>query len=428
MAADAGAAARRAAAVAAAAVARGQSLAEALPPLLPALPERDRGLAQELAYGTVRWRLQLDALLAPLLQQRPDPAAHALLAVGLYQLRATRIPEHAAVSATVAAAPQRLRGLVNAVLRNAQRRVVELDAAIADDPVALSAHPAWLLDALQHDWPDDWRAIVDANNTPGPMTLRVRGPRDAYRAELAASGIAAAPAPHARDGLELADAVPVARLPGFEAGRVSVQDAAAQLAADLVDPQNGDAILDACAAPGGKTCHLLERAPAAVVTAVELDPARARRIDESLARLALAARVVVADAAQPEAWWDGRPFARILLDAPCSATGVIRRHPDIRALRRASDIGALAARQRELLDALWPLLADGGVLVYATCSVLRAENDAVVGAFVAANGDATARSIDAGWGRATTHGRQILPGQDGMDGFYYACLRKGAAC
>ena len=410
-------------------MATGESLADALPPLLQGLPERDRGLAQELAYGTVRWRIQLDALLAPLLARRPSSAfAAALLAVGLYQLRRTRIPEHAAVSATVAAAPQRLRGLVNAVLRNAQRRADELDAAIAGDAVASSAHPRWLLERLQRDWPDDWSAIVDANNTPAPMTLRARDDRDAYLGALAAAGIDASPAPHAPMGIVLDDAVAVSRLPGFAEGRVSVQDGAAQLAAGLLDAAPGSAVLDACAAPGGKTCHLLERAPSITLTAVEVDAERAQRIDESLARLGLAAQVVVADAADPAAWWDGTPFARILLDAPCSATGVIRRHPDIRALRRPTDIAALAARQHALLTALWPLLADGGRLLYATCSVLRAENDEVVAAFIADHDDARIEAIDAGWGRQTEFGRQILPGQDGMDGFYYACLRKGVEC
>ncbi len=397
-----------------------------MPPLLQALPERDRGLAQELAYGTVRWRGQLDALLAPLLERRPSSAfVSALIAVGLYQLRWTRIPEHAAVSATVAAAPQRLRGLVNAVLRNAQRRAAELDAAIAEDAVAQSAHPAWLLERLRHDWPADWAAIVAANNTPGSMTLRARDDRDAYLDALAAARIAAKPAPHAPMGIVLAEPVAVTRLPGFADGRVSVQDGAAQLAADLLDAQPGSAVLDACAAPGGKTGHILERDPTVALTAVEVDAQRAQRIDESLERLGLTARVVVADAAQPEGWWDGQPFARILLDAPCSATGVIRRHPDIRWLRRPSDIATLAARQRALLDALWPLLAEDGRLLYATCSVLRAENDEVIAAFIAATQDAQVEAIDAGWGRQTDYGRQILPGQDGMDGFYYACLRKG---
>lgn len=411
-----------------AAVAGGASLAEALPAALARVPARDRALAQELAYGTVRWRLRLDALSARLLRKPPPPSAAALIAVGLYQLRATRVPPHAAVSATVAAAPPRFRALVNGVLRNAQRRSAELDAAGAQDEVAMTAHPRWLLDALQHDWPDDWRAIVDANNTAGPMTLRVRGERDAYLASLAAAGIAASPVAHAPHALVLADPVPVARLPGFDEGRVSVQDAAAQLAAPLIGAGARMRVLDACAAPGGKACHLLELEPTLALTAVEIDAARAPRIEESLTRLGLVASVVVADAEQVDTWWNGEPFDRVLVDAPCSATGVIRRHPDIRLLRRASDVAALAARQRALLDALWPTLASGGRLVYATCSVLRAENDDVVDAFVAAHDDARPEAIDAAWGRATTLGRQVLPGQDGMDGFYYACLRKGALC
>lgn len=418
-----GAASRRCAADAVAAVAAGRSLTEVLPPLLARSPQRDRGLVQELVYGTVRWQLRLDAWLSALLQHRPSGAyVNALLAVGLYQLRYTRVPAHAAVAATVSAAPAKMRGLVNAVLRNAQRRAAELDALAEADPVARTAHPRWLLDALRADWPDDWEAVIAANNEPAPMTLRARG-RDEYLAELAAAGIAAAPAPHARDGIVLEEAVAVGALPGFGEGRVSVQDAAAQLAADLVDAAPGMRVLDACAAPGGKACHLLERTRDLTLVAVERDAGRLARVHENFARLHLTAVVVHGDAAAPDAWWDGVPFDRILLDAPCSATGVIRRHPDIRLLRRHADIPALADLQRRLLVALWPLLAPGGLLVYATCSVLAAENDATIDAFLAAQPGAAATPFTASWGRATRHGRQVLPGQDGMDGFYYACLR-----
>ncbi|MCA1798367.1 MAG: 16S rRNA (cytosine(967)-C(5))-methyltransferase RsmB [Xanthomonadaceae bacterium] len=278
------------------------------------------------------------------------------------------------------------------------------------------------LDALRADWPADWEAITVANNSPAPMTLRARE-RDAYLTELTAAGIAAMPAPHARDGIVLDESVGVDVLPGFADGRVSVQDASAQLAADLVDAAPGMRVLDACAAPGGKACHLLERTPDLTLVAVERDARRLTRVHENLARLRLAATVVHGDAATPGAWWDGKPFDRILLDAPCSATGVIRRHPDIRLLRRESDIPALAELQRELLAALWPLLAPGGVLVYATCSVLAAENDAAVDAFIAAQPGASATPFAAEWGHPTLRGRQVLPGQDGMDGFYYACLR-----
>ena len=428
MATDSGSAARRAAAEAVAAVGGGASLAEALPAAASRVPDRDRGLAQELAYGTVRWRLQLDAIVQPLLRKRPPPLAAALIAVGVYQLRSTRIPPHAAVSATVAAAPEKLRGLVNAVLRNAQRRLPELEAGIAGDDTARTAHPRWLLDALREDWPDDWQAIVDANNTPAAMTLRVRGQRDAYLATLAAAGIEATPAAHAPHAVTLASPRSVETIPGFAEGRVSVQDAAAQLAAPLVAAEPRTRVLDACAAPGGKASHLLELEPTLDLTALEIDAARATRIEQALQRLSLSARIVVADAGRVDDWWDGEPYARVLVDAPCSATGVIRRHPDIRLLRRANDIAALAERQRGLLDALWPVLAAGGRLVYATCSVLRAENDEVVAAFLRAHDDARLEPIDAGWGRATDHGRQVLPGQDGMDGFYYACLRKEPLC
>ncbi len=402
-------------------------MTDALPVHAGTLDARDRALVQELAYGTVRWRIRIDALLARLMRHPPDDVfTHALLAVGLYQLMNMRIPEHAAVAATVSAAPVKLRGLVNGVLRNAARRRGELEAAVDEDPSASTAHPEWLLRALQRDWPDDWQSIVASDNEPAPMTLRVnlnRTRRDEYIAALERAGIVGHMFAHTDEGVVLEAPRPVTVLPGFADGLVSVQDGAAQFAAHLLDAGPGMRVLDACAAPGGKTGHILERTPGlAGLVAVESDPERIGRIHENLARLGVPARVVLGDAARPSDWWDGTPFDRILLDAPCSATGVIRRHPDIRLLRRASDIATFAAGQVALLEAVWPMLAPGGRLVYATCSVLRQENEGVIDAFAAAHAAVRVETIDAGWGCPTHRGRQVLPGQDGMDGFHYACL------
>ncbi len=395
-----------------------------MPAQLAGLDDRTRGLVQELTYGTVRWFPRINAWIAHLVPRRPtDAYVVALLAVGLYQIGFTRIPAHAAVSETVAAAPAKLRGLCNAVLRNAQRNRAQLEA-LSSDSVVATAHPRWLLEALQTDWPDAWPDIVKANNSQAPMTLRVNrrlSSRDEYMAQLAQAGIASRAAVHATDGVILEQAMSVSRLPGFSEGMVSVQDGAAQLAADVVDAQAGMRVLDACAAPGGKACHLLERTPdLATLVALDIDAARMHRIEENLQRLRLDAVLLVGDAADPSSWWDGTPFDRILLDAPCSATGVIRRHPDIRLLRRPSDIKALAQRQAAMVAALWPLLSPGGRLVYATCSVLKAENDAITAGW-------PTTPIIAEWGHPTEGGRQVLPGEDDMDGFHYACLLKETA-
>lgn len=386
----------------------------------------DRGFVQELAFGTVRWWPRIAFILARLMERPPsDTYIHALLGCGLYQQQFMRVPAHAAVAATVAAAPRRMRALCNAVLRNAQRRADELATAVAADEVATTAHPRWLLDQLRNDWPAQWSTIVDANNTAAPMTLRVRGDRATWLASAARSGISATPGTHSPQAVVLVQAMNVADIPGFVDGEVSVQDEAAQLAAGLLDARAGMRVLDACAAPGGKSAHILELQPGvAELVAVDNDASRMQRVTETLARLRLNATCVVADATQPDDWWDGHRFDRILIDAPCSATGVIRRHPDIKLLRRPSDIAALAKRQHQILDSLWPLLAPGGRLIYATCSVLAAENSQVIGPFVASVADGRLETIPGTWGRATEAGRQVLPGEDGMDGFHYACLSK----
>lgn len=412
-----------------------RSLSEVLPPALAALPPRERGLAQELCYGVLRLGPRLDFLVARLVRKPlrgKDCDIHALLLIGLYQLLYMRVPPYAAVAGTAAAARELKKpwavALVNGVLRNFQKAREALLAEAECDEVARSAHPAWLLKSLRTQRPDEWEAIVAGNNARAPMSLRVNqrmNPRDEYLALLRAADIDAAPAPHTEHGVSLSRACDVEELPGFREGRVSVQDAAAQIAAHLLDAQPGERVLDACAAPGGKTGHLLERQPALKeLVALDHDPQRMTRVHENLARLHLTAHSIVADAAAPATWWDGAHFDRILLDAPCAGIGVIRRHPDIKYLRRRDDIAALAETQSRMLDALWPLLRAGGKLVYATCSVLPEENELQIARFLQRHTDARERVIEAVWGRALSHGRLILPAEEGMDGFYYACLEK----
>lgn len=416
----------------------GCSLADTLPGAVERLGDvAERALLQELSYGTLRWYPQLDGIVQLLLRKpfkRKDGDVFALLLVGLYQLMHLRVAPHAAVSLSVSAVDDLgkswAKGLVNAVLRGYLRNPALLERACGASDVAL-AHPGWLLEIFKRDWPQHWQAIAQANNERPPMTLRVNRrlvERDDYAAELKQKSLHAHSVDFAPDALLLDTPVDVLHLPGFAYGWVSVQDAAAQLAAQLLDVQPGERVLDACAAPGGKSAHILERQPAlGELVAVDRDAQRMRRVSENLQRLGLQARCVVADAAAPADWWDGRRFDRILLDAPCSATGVIRRHPDIKALRRQSDVTGLAGQQACLLNALWPLLRDGGTLVYATCSVLRDENEMQLLNFLATHADALEIPLAVSWGHACIAGRQILPGEANMDGFYYAALRKQQA-
>ena len=435
---------RLAAARALASVLNGKaSLGSSLPPLLERVDARDRSLAQDLAFGAARWQPRL-SLLAEKLLQKPFKAAdrdvEALLLVGLYQLFYTRIPAHAAIGETVACVDTlkktSLKGLLNAVLRNAQREGEAIFTSLERDPVLHTAHPRWLQKALKAHWPEHWQAICAANNAHPPLILRANrrhGSRDAYLAELRNAGIDAEPCTYSRDGIRLLTAQDVKTLPGFAEGRVSVQDEAAQLAADLLDLAPGQRVLDACAAPGGKTCHLLEaEAGLSEVVALDLEPNRLLRVRENLDRLQLDATLIAADGRDTAHWWDGKPFQRILLDAPCSATGVIRRHPDIKLTRQPDDIEALAKLQGELLEALWTTLEVGGVLLYATCSVLPPENSDTLAAFLARTPGARELDIAAAPGQPIAglkpaHGRQLLPQVDGHDGFYYAKLIKIAA-
>jgi 16S rRNA (cytosine967-C5)-methyltransferase len=281
------------------------------------------------------------------------------------------------------------------------------------------------VERLRADHPDHWPAILAANNQPPPLTLRVSGDRDAYLAELGEAGIGARPLDGVATAVRLGEFLPVHALPGFAEGRVSVQDGAAQLAAPLLGPRDGERVLDACSAPGGKLAHLLEWAPGARVVGVEKERGRLAKVQETLERTGRRpAALLRGDAARPEEWWDGTAFDRILLDAPCTGTGVIRRHPDIKHLRRPEDVAALAEQQRALLDGLWPLLRPGGTLVYATCSVLAAENGDQVAAFLERHPEAGASDLAGPWGHPVGPGRQILPGEEDMDGFFYARLTK----
>ena len=403
---------------------RGRSLDAALT-IDPQATRQERGLLRALTYDSIRWYLRLDALLDRLLArpgQKLEPDVRALAIVGLCQLLYTEIPAHAAVAETVEATRHlghaRAAGFINAVLRRCQREHAQLGAQIDRDVAVRTAHPRWLVDALEADWGEQAEAVLAANNQRPPFWVRVNRRRTTgaqYRARLAASGMAVANSMYDDEALLLADAVDVADLPGFADGDVSIQDAAAQLGARLLAPEPGERILDACAAPGGKTGHLLELQPElAELVAVDVSSERLTRIADNLHRLGLSATLAAGDATEPAGWWDGRPFQRILLDVPCSATGVIRRHPDIKLLRRRDDIAALAARQLQLLRAVWALLAPGGRLVYASCSALQAETVAVVEAFKAT--DAQAREAIAAV--------RIAAGTAGMDGFYYACLEK----
>jgi len=436
---DSGAKLRAAAAqVVDAVISSGRSLDQALAEHEVQLAERDRSLLRLLSYGSLRkhWQLRavLDALLSRPLKKR-DSCINALLTTALYQFLETRIPEHAVVSESVAATrllhkPQ-LAGLVNAVLRSFLRDRLSFSRPSNDE--ARFNHPQWFIDALRKDWPEDWQAMLTANDARAPMWLRVntvRGSAADYLAHLAAENIAASLLPAVPGAVCLHEPRAVETLPGFAAGHVSVQDAAAQLAAPWLLGGLRGRILDACAAPGGKSGHLKELGGDAIdLTCVDNDASRLQRVAENFKRLDLHATLCSGDASNPAEWWDGQPFDGILLDAPCSASGVIRRHPDIKHLRRAADIDALHALQSRMLQALWPTLRPGGRLLYVTCSVLAAENDESVARFLESASDAVEIHVLQNNNirdlmRSTACGLQLLPGTADMDGFYFACLGK----
>ncbi|HEY4091472.1 MAG TPA: 16S rRNA (cytosine(967)-C(5))-methyltransferase RsmB [Luteibacter sp.] len=415
----------------------GHSLREAADRALPKLADpRDRALLTALLNDGARWWPRFDAALDRLLEKpirRSEPVIHALLVTGLVQLETLQLPGYAAVAATVEAARElrrpRLAGLVNAVLRRWQRERETLIAELDAVPATCHAHPAWLASAIAHDWPGHAEAVLAAANQEPPLMLRVnrrRASREAVAAALVAAGQEVALHPWLADGLVLPHSTDITRLPGFADGHFAVQDGAAQVPADLLDVQDGQRVLDACAAPGGKACHVLERAHVSLL-AVEYDSPRAGRIRQNLERLHLEAEVVVGDAGDTSAWWNGQAFDRIMIDAPCSATGVIRRRPDVRLHRRAADIDVLVAQQSRILSACWETLAPGGRLLYVTCSLLRQENEGVVGAFMAGRDDASIVPFTLPIGQAAAIGWQILPGDGDLDGMYYALLERRPA-
>jgi len=414
-----------------------QSLASLLPYQPDSLSVQDQALLQELCFGVCRWYQRLNAQIDMLLDKplkAKDTDVKILLLLGLYQLEFTRIPSHAAISETVQACKQLKKasasGLINAILRRSQREKEAMLDSLNKKTDYLYSHPYWLIKRLKQAWPEHWQDICAANNERAPMSLRVnaqRNSRDDYLQQLSDAGIKASACPYSDYGISLEKPANVETLPGFGDGLCSVQDEAAQLAATLLQLEPGQHVLDACAAPGGKTCHLLELEPQLVsLTALELDAERAKRIHQNLDRLQLNANVIEGDASQPNQWWDKQSYDRILLDAPCSATGVIRRHPDIKLLRRDEDIAALAELQLQILHALWSLLKPHGILLYATCSVLPDENEQVIAAFLEQQGDAEILPIEATWGFAGAAGRQLFPQPQGHDGFYYARIQKRA--
>ncbi|EGV33688.1 sun protein [Thiorhodococcus drewsii AZ1] len=417
---------------------RGESLTRVIRDSHSTESSVDHALIQEMSYGTLRQLPRLEAISARLLNRalkHGDRDLDALILVGLYQLSAMSTPPHAAVSATVDAV--RLLGkankapLVNALLRRFQREREALEASVDCDRDLQWLFPAWLLKRLRADWPDDWQQIVEASNDRAPMSLRVNrmhlDPQQ-YAERLAAADIGSTPIPGSEAGLMLNRPRPTRELPEFDRGWVSVQDAGAQLAAQLLDAQPGQRVLDACAAPGGKTAAILERVGNQVeLTAIDQDPTRLASVQTLLTRLGLTAEVAVGDASDPSGDWAERRYDRILLDVPCSATGVIRRHPDIKWLRRESDIETLRETQRRILDAIWPLLAPGGRLLYATCSLLPQENQSQIAAFLSRQPEAREIALETERGRALQHGRQLLPTAGGSDGFYYALIEKDTA-
>ena len=413
-----------------------RSLTPALADARNKLKKQDEGaLLQEMCYGSLRWFYRFDAIIADLLNKplkERDQDIFYLLVVGLYQLQSMKIPPHAVVQETVNAVAALkkawAKGLVNALLRQYQRKADEFAQRFSDDEEALYAHPQWLIETLRHDWPQQYESILEANNQRPPMVLRVNQQRcsvDEYRQRLQDVGLQSELVPAVMHALRLEKPVAVSALPDFDKGFVSVQDGAAQLAAQILDAQPAMHVLDACAAPGGKTLHILESSAGPLsMVALDHDSERLQSVRENLDRLGFDAQLITGDAQEPDKWWDGQPFQRILLDVPCSGTGVIRRHPDIKLLRNAADIDKLVLTQANILNAVWPLLAPGGMLVYSTCSVIKQENELQVRAFLDSTADANEIVIHGDWGHTGVAGKQVLPGESGMDGFFYACLTK----
>jgi len=391
---------------------------------------RDLGLSRELAFGLCRWHHVLSPMLKRRLQKpirARDRDIEIILMMGLYQLLVMKTEAHAAVNETVKLAHAQKKkwasGLVNAVLRTVIR-----EAVVCDDELQARAYPDWMIARIESDWGEQAGEVLLQGNQRPPMTLRVDSERcgvEEMIAKLAEQGIGASPHVQVETAIVLESPCDVAQLPGFEAGLLSVQDAAAQIAASLLVCDSGARVLDACAAPGGKTAHLLQRYPGIEVDALDSSESRLERLHQNLQRVGLSARVLVADATDLDSWFDGNPYDCILADLPCSASGVMRRHPDIKLLRREDDIIPLLAQQRKIVDALWSVLKPGGKMLYSTCSVFKDENEVQVAGFLERHTDAVEIALPwTGWGEARPHGRQVLTGSHNMDGFYYALLSR----
>ncbi len=399
---------------------------------------QDAAFLQALAFGVIRWYPRLLFITNQLLQKpikQKNIELVYLICAGIYQLTEMRIAEHAVIHETVEAAKALntpwAAPLVNAVLRSYQRQFQDHQKIPTTNEEAYYAHPSWLIHIIKKAWPKDWEAILGNNNLSPPLSLRInlqQETQEHYIKRLEEIGLPAVPIPHTKSGIILKVPTEITTLPGFKEGSFSVQDTAAQFSVEFLQLAPNLRVLDACAAPGGKTAHMLETEPTLEVTALDISQSRSTLITENLNRLQLKATVLTADAKAPGTWWDGKFFDRILLDAPCSATGVIRRHPDIKYLRKLSDITKLALQQMQLLNALWPLLKPGGILVYATCSILPEENLNVIQLFLNQQKDASHLPIPMPCGQPQVIGHQFLPGQNEADGFYYARILKAMNC
>lgn len=389
-------------------------------------------LSKEICFGVCRQYFRLAALADLLLTKRPKQYDVWLsLLIGLYQLHYLRIPDYAVVKETVALLEQGkkswAKGLINAVLRRYCREQDTLIEKLEENHAFKYGHPTWLKDRIKTAWPKDWQHILQANDMHPPMSLRVNARHNTaktYLNQLQQQNIEADLLSYSDSGLTLKTPCNVLELPGFSSGLVSVQDQAAQIAVSLLDLKPGLRLLDACAAPGGKTCHMLETEPDLNCIALDIDERRLIRVQENLNRLKLHAHLLKGDGLDPASWWDGLLFDRILLDAPCSATGVIRRHPDIKLLRTEAEITIIIKLQSELIKTLWSLLKPGGIMVYATCSILPEENEQQMAKFITSHDDCEFLTADQPWGTATGHGWQIMPGEQNMDGFFYSKLSK----
>ena len=416
-------------------VEQGRSLSEEVPLKAAKAEGKDKGLLQELCYGVLRHLPELENHVRQLMDKPlkgKQRVCHFLILVGIYQLKYTRIPDHAALNETVSATAtlksRHLKNLVNAILRNYQRAEADSQEEVSTNSPAKPVkynHPSWFINKIKQAYPEKWQQVLSANMQRPPMWLRANASQQSaenYVQQLAAADIEIADQDEKSQAIKLANAVDVAKLPNFATGAASIQDGAAQQSARLLDAQAGEHILDCCAAPGGKTCHVMELTPdLASMTALDVDDKRLARVQENLTRIGLDANLICGDATDPDTWWDGQLFDRILLDAPCSATGVIRRHPDIKWLRKADDINVLVELQAQILKKMWSLLKPGGTLLYATCSVLPEENNQQIERFLNTQADASLVKLPEYQGNI---GWQLLPGEQDMDGFYYAKLVK----